>query len=330
MLFGIEQYPLILATSVFLFLMLVVYALLSYLQASAEKKKLIFKIRSGAGVLDGYDAGEKAYGRETPRFLEGLFDFLARIGRKKVQQVPSSYSPARLRFMQAGLRGPSVPAVFWGTKLLLGLALPFIFFVFRLAFGDFFNTFLKTNQTLLLTVLLALTGYLLPDIWLRDRTNRRKVRLQHALPDALDFMVVCVEAGLGMNAAISRVGDEIIHTHKDLGEELRIANLEIRAGKARRDALRNFALRTDLEDVRQLVTVLLQTERFGTSLTQALRVFSESFRQRRSEIAEERAHKLPVKLVFPMMLFIFPAIFVFAGAPAITQLVRALTRVTGG
>jgi len=320
---GMEQYPLILTISAFLFLLFIIVAIFSYLLESANKNKLISKIRTG-GMAGGYDRYDDASSQKSNWFVRGLLSFLDRLGQKKIQQTPSSYSPLRIRFMQAGLRGPMVPSVFWGTKLMLSMVLPLLFFITRFSFSGFFDASLKTNQTIVIYVVLALIGFYLPELWLRDRISRRKVRLQHSLPDALDFMVVCVEAGLGLNAAISRVSDEITLSHKDLGDELRIMSLEIRAGKARRDALRNFALRTDLEDIRQLVTVLIQTERFGTSLTQALRVFSDSFRQRRSEIAEERAHKLPVKLVFPMMLFIFPSIFVVAGAPAITQVIRAL------
>ena len=326
---GLEQYPLILAISAFLFLLLIIVAVFSYLLESANKNKLISKIRTG-GIGDGYDRYDDASSQKSNRFVRGLLGFLDKLGQKKVQQTPSSYSPLRIRFLQAGLRGPMVPSVFWGTKLMLSMALPILFFITRFSFSNFFDTFLTTNHTILIYVVLALIGFYLPALWLSDRISRRKVRLQHSLPDALDFMVVCVEAGLGLNAAISRVSEEIAPSHKDLGEELKIVNLEIRAGKARRDALRNFALRSDIEDVRQLVTVLIQTERFGTSLTQALRVFSDSFRQRRSEIAEERAHKLPVKLVFPMMLFIFPSIFVVAGAPAMVTILRALTRVSSG
>jgi len=323
---GIEQYPLILGISAFLFSLFIIIALFSYLLESANKNKLISKIRTG-GMAGGYDRYDDASSGKKNRFVRGLLSFLDMIGRKKIQQTPSSYSPLRIRFLQAGLRGPMVPSVFLGTKLMLALALPMLFFITKLSFSELLDTYIKTNQTIILSAVLALIGFYLPDLWLRDRISRRKVRLQHSLPDALDFLVVCVEAGLGLNSAINRVSKEIVPSHKDVGEELNIVNLEIRAGKSRRGALQNFALRTDIEDVRQLVTVLVQTERFGTSLTQALRVFSDSFRQRRSELAEERAHKLPVKLVFPMMLFIFPSIFVVAGAPAIVQLVRALIRV---
>ncbi len=324
---GIEQYPFALAVAAFLFLLLVLFAFFSYLQASDRRKAVISRIRAGGmdGADDYYDGSKVVANSRTARGLLGL---LSKIGSKKIDKVPGSYSPTRVRFLQAGLRNPIVPSVFWGTKLTLSLLLPAVFFITRFLLRDFFDTFLEINMTIAAYTALALVGFYLPDLWLKDRISRRKLRLQHALPDALDFLVVCVEAGLGMNAAIDRVSKEITHSHKDLGEELKIVNLEIRAGKARRDALRNLAVRTDLNDIRQLVTVLIQTERFGTSLAQALRVFSDASRQRRSEIAEERAHKLPVKLTFPMMLFIFPSIFVVAGAPAITALIRALAQAT--
>jgi len=181
----------------------------------------------------------------------------------------------------------------------------------------------------LLTVLAALIGFYLPVLWLRIRIARRKEEILRGFPDALDLLVVCVEAGVGLDAAINRVGEEMRLSNKVLSEEFRLLSLELRAGKLRRDALRNFALRTDLEDVSSFVTLLIQTDRFGTSVAQAVRVQSDFMRNRRHQRAEEMAAKLPVKLVFPLILFIFPSLFVVILGPAVIRIFRVLFPVMG-
>ncbi|HEU5407518.1 MAG TPA: type II secretion system F family protein, partial [Nitrospira sp.] len=148
--------------------------------------------------------------------------------------------------------------------------------------------------------------------------------LQRAIPDALDLMVVCVEAGLGLDQAIARVGQEISQTHPALGEELNILSQELRTGVQRQAALRNLAHRTDLEEVRNLVALLVQTDRFGTSIGQALRVHADSMRTRRRLKAEEMAAKLPVKLLFPLIIFIFPSMFIVTIGPACIKIVKVL------
>jgi tight adherence protein C len=162
----------------------------------------------------------------------------------------------------------------------------------------------------------ALFGFYLPNIWLRYKTDKRKEKLLEALPDALDLLVVCVEAGMGLDGAINRVAQEIKLKCSELSEELTFLNLELRAGKPRHDALRNLALRSDLEEMKSLVTLLIQTDKFGTSIAQALRVYSDSYRTQRFQRAEELAAKIPVKLVFPLVLFILPALFVAIVGPA--------------
>ena len=151
-----------------------------------------------------------------------------------------------------------------------------------------------------------------------------KKRLAKGFPDALDLMVVCVEAGMGLDAAINRVGEELGLSHPELSRELNHLNLELRAGKSRQTALRNLANRVDMEDVNSLVTLLIQTDRFGTSVAQALRVFSDSFRTARYQRAEEIAAKIGTKLIFPLVLFIFPSLFVVTLGPALIMAYRTL------
>jgi len=183
---------------------------------------------------------------------------------------------------------------------------------------------------MLLSVTLALIGFYLPNLWLRLKIARRKEKIIKGFPDALDLMVVCVEAGVGLDAAIYRVGEEMKLSNKVLSEEFKLLSLELRAGKQRGEALRNLALRTDLEDVNSLMTLLIQTEKFGTSIAQALRVYSDSMRTKRYQRAEEMAAKLPVKLVFPLVFFIFPSLFIVILGPAAIRIVRILFPILKG
>jgi len=167
-------------------------------------------------------------------------------------------------------------------------------------------------------------GYLLPSMALGRLASKRQHRIRCGLPDVLDLMVVSVEAGLGLDQAIQRVGEELAFAHPDLADELRLINLELRAGKGRLDALRNLAERTGVDDVSSLVAMLVQTDKFGTSVAQSLRVHSETVRTKRRQRAEEAAAKTGVKMVFPLVFCIFPAIWVVTIGPAAIKFVQVL------
>jgi tight adherence protein C len=184
--------------------------------------------------------------------------------------------------------------------------------------------FPSLSQLTFYYVLAAACGYYAPGIWLRRAIGARKDALQRAIPDALDLMVVCVEAGLGLDQAIGRVGEEVKRTHPKLSDELSLLSMELRTGVSRSEALRNLSHRTDLEEVRNLVALLVQTDRFGTSIGQALRVHADSMRATRRLRAEELAAKLPVKLLFPLIFFIFPCMFIVLLGPAAIQMMRVL------
>jgi len=203
-----------------------------------------------------------------------------------------------------------LPGLFATFKLMIIRPIPSIYIMF-------------------IAVLLALIGFYLPSFWLRMRVQKRKEKILEGLPEALDMMVVCVEAGMGLDAAINRVGQEMALSNKVVGEEFQLLSLELRAGKQRNDALRGLATRTDLEDVNSLVTLLIQTDRFGTSIAQALRVHSDSMRVKRQQRAEEIAAKLPVKLLLPLTLFIFPSLFVVVMGPAVIRILRILVPTLG-
>lgn len=182
------------------------------------------------------------------------------------------------------------------------------------------------QEILILTGLGVVLGYLLPMMILRMRQTKRQMEITLALPDALDLLVICVESGQGLNAALLKVGRESDFQAKALAHELRTVNNEMRAGISRTQALRNFALRTGVDEVRALVAVMIQSDRFGTSIAQALRIHAESLRIRRRQRAEEAARKAPVKLVFPLVFCIFPELLVVILAPGMLELYRALSK----
>jgi tight adherence protein C len=242
------------------------------------------------------------------------------LGSRVKPKTEGELSHLRKKFLKAGYRGENATVTFFGVKTFMAILLAAGFILVRLMI-------LKTLPPLhflLFFVLFALIGFYLPDLWLRIRIDRRKEEIFRGFPDALDLLVVCVEAGVGLDAAINRVGEEMKLSNKVLSEEFRVLSLELRAGKSRHDALRDLALRTDLEDVSSFVTLLIQTDKFGTSVAQALRVHSDFMRTRRRQRAEEIAAKLPVKLVFPLILFIFPALFVAIIGPAVIRIFRIL------
>jgi tight adherence protein C len=171
-------------------------------------------------------------------------------------------------------------------------------------------------------IIFAVMGWIAPSFYVGARVRKRHKELQKALPDALDAMVVCVEAGLGLNQAMVRVADEIRHISTLMSDELTLTNLEIRAGTPREEALRNLGERTGLPDLRSLVTMLVQTDRFGTSIAQALRVQSDTLREKRKQRAEEAAAKTSIKMLFPLIFFIFPAMFVVTLGPAVIKLIE--------
>jgi tight adherence protein C len=207
----------------------------------------------------------------------------------------------------AGFRKPEHVEIFTAVKLLLPVA------------GVVVGTFFASN--LIVAVLVgAIAGFFLPDLVLSYLVSRRQTNIRVALPDALDLLVICMEAGLGIDQAMVRVGEEMAVTAPSLAEEFQIINREQRAGKPRLDAWRSMAERLDIEFVRQFVTMLVQTERFGTPIAHALGVFADTLRSRRMQSAEEVAAKTGVKLLFPLVLFIFPSIFVVSLGPAIINL----------
>jgi tight adherence protein C len=215
--------------------------------------------------------------------------------------------------IHAGFRRPEAPLIFRGAKVLLTASLV----------GWVYLSGIYVENPFIL-VFAAMFGFLAPDLWLGHKARKRQHRIRLGLPDALDLMVVCVDAGLGLDQAILRVSEELKLAHRELSEEFQIMNLEMRVGRSRADGLRGLSARTGVDDIQALVAMLIQTERFGTSIAQSLRVHSDNSRIRRRQRAEERAAKAPVKMVPVLVFFIFPALFMVILGPAVITLIRQL------
>jgi tight adherence protein C len=181
---------------------------------------------------------------------------------------------------------------------------------------------LDSTRLLFFAAAAAFVGMTLPNFFLNRMVERRQRALRHAFPDALDLLVVCVESGLGLGAGLQRVAQELHTSYPELATELDRVNAEMQAGMERELALRNLATRTGLSDIRSLVGLLIQTMRFGTSVADALRIYSEEFRDKRMQLAEEQAAKLGTKMIFPMVLCFFPSFFLVAVGPAIVRVIR--------
>jgi len=323
--FGVPSYiPLALAVGTFLVVVLIGIGLSLHAREQARARELLQKLRS-AGLGGEFLDPEREPAESARGAVGRALAFLGIVGRRVGPKEASfEHSRMRKRFLRAGLRRPSYPALFWGAKCLLALGLAGVF----LLSGIWFVQSDRLNLAIGAAMLLAMAGFYLPDLWLNLRIARRKRRMFEGLPDALDLLVVCVEAGMGLDAAMNRIAEEMHFANPTLSEELRIFNLEVRAGKQRQDALGNLADRVELDDLSSLVILLIQTEKFGTSLSQALRIYSDTFRGKRYIMAEELAAKLPTKLMIPLILFIFPAFFVVILGPAAIRMYQMLNSAT--
>ena len=248
------------------------------------------------------------------------------LARLSIPQGDWGNSPIRIKFINAGIRNPNAPILFYAAKTLLPLLLSTLGYLgLELA-----SVGLERNQLILVLLLLATAGCYLPNILLSRAITNRKREIFENFPDAADLMLVCVEAGLGLDAAMVKVADEMKVKSGALTEELHLTNLETRAGSTREQALRNLGLRTGVEEISAFVSMLTQADKFGTSVGESLRVFSEDLRHKRQMRAEELAAKLSTKMLFPLVLCIFPAISMVVLAPAGVRIVRVLGPMLGG
>lgn len=232
-------------------------------------------------------------------------------------------SRLRMRLAMAGLRTESAPTTFLASKTVMAVFLGVAAAAYVWAKGT------HLENAIGITMIGVGVGFLAPNIWLSSAVSKRQEKIRNGLPDTLDMMVISVEAGLGLDAAFQRVGDEMKKVHPTLSEELQLVTLESQMGIPRSEALCNLGIRTGLDEVRSLVAIINQTERFGTSIAKALRNQSDALRVKRRQAAEERAQKTTVKLMAPLILFIFPAILVVLAGPAALKMIEALGNTPG-
>ncbi len=266
----------------------------------------------------------RALGSQQPRQAENKPAIRERIEQaldplsKAIPLSPADVSRTRAWLIQAGFRDAIDVNYYFGARVLTA-AIGFLAIALSMGFD---------NPALLIGI--TALGFLLPRFILKRMIRDRQNRIRLGLPDALDLTVICVEAGLALDQALMRVGQDLHHAHPDLSDEFHFVNLEMRAGKPRAEALRNLVDRTGVDDIRSLVGTLIQTDRFGTSVAQALRVHSDSLRTERRQRAEEQAAKTTIKMVPPLVIFVLPSIIFVTIGPAVIELIRQLGPISGG
>jgi len=268
---------------------------------------------------------EKRPGKPTDRVTRVLEKATPALAKPLEPKSELEKNNLRIRLANAGFRGESAPSIFLGLKfasLVIGLLLGGA----KLLLSHDYS-----QRNLITVAVIAAFFMYLPDLVVWFRRKRRQDQIFLGLPDALDLMVVCVEAGLGLDQAMRKVAEEMKHSYPVVAEEFGIANFQLQMGRPRPEVLHELGVRTGVTDVRALASVLIQADKFGSSIAQALRVQSDAMRTRRRQLAEERAAKTAVKLIFPLVLFIFPGIFVvLVGPAAITIMREMMPRMTGG
>ncbi|WP_224982585.1 type II secretion system F family protein [Geomonas agri] len=253
---------------------------------------------------------------EAPKWYDQLSD----VGKMLNLSSKERNKYSRM-LVAAGYKRESV-YVFFGAKILLACGLPAAYlFLYVISKGLEFD-----RQVILISAILAIVGYLAPSYWLYHQFNERRLKIFHTLPDILDLITVCVDAGLSMDAALIKTTETPQFAGDPLAQEIKVATMETRAGKPRIESLKDMAERTMVDDVKAFVTMLSQTERFGTSLSQALSVHAESLRTKRRQMAEEAAAKTTIKMIFPLILFVFPALLVVILGPAYVQISKVLMK----
>ncbi len=286
----------------------------------------LFSRSATAERLDALGGGKAGPAPAADAWVERAVRLTGPFAKLSTPEDSEDTSALRKRFMNAGIRHPAAPLAFFGIKTVLALGLPLLaYFTVLVSSPE-----LQFQGTLLVVLLAAALGYYLPNIVLNRLIFVRQREIFETFPDALDLMTVCVEAGLGVEAALVRVADEMQHKSEALAEELHLVTLELRAGLERARALRNLATRTGVEEVEGFVAMIIQAERFGTSIAASLRVHSDMLRTRRRQRAEEAAAKIALKLLFPLIFFIFPSLMLVLLGPAMIQIYRILLPTMAG
>ncbi len=263
---------------------------------------------------------------DTRGWTERMARVVRPLAKLSVPEEGWEKSALRTRFMCAGWRNPAAPALYFATKSMLALGAPAITGLVLF----FLPGPIESTKVIMLLLVTGACGYYLPNVVMRQIVARRKREIFESIPDALDLLTVCVEAGLSLERGLVKVAAEIHIKSVTLAHELQIVLMEMRAGFSKEKALRNFALRVGLDDVDALVAMLIQSERFGTSIGDALRVYSDNLRNKRRVLAEEAAAKIGLKLLFPLIFCIFPTLLVVLIGPAAIQIKRTLGSIVTG
>ncbi|HSR52800.1 MAG TPA: type II secretion system F family protein [Acidobacteriota bacterium] len=254
---------------------------------------------------------EAAGSEESNRFTEQAEKILAPLG-EMLRRSPEDLAKEKRKLIHAGFRRKSAVYIFYGIRVVLAALLLLVSALWGLLWT---NPLLAVAGSLLL-------GVAMPDIILKRMVAKRQRRIQLALPDLMDLLVICTEAGMGLDQALMRISQEMGGSAPDLAQELRLYVLEVNAGKSRPEALRNLSRRTGVNDLKALASVIHQAQQFGTSIADSLRQFADDLRIKRRQLAEELAAQLSVKIIFPLILFIFPAIFVVVLGPAVIRIFK--------
>jgi tight adherence protein C len=293
----------------------ILLALYNWAADNSAIKKRISQINR-----QGLSTGEISLSRtaNTPK-VAPVINILSRLS---LPEEGWQSSAVQLKFLRAGIRDKNAPQYYFAVKTVLTLVLPAMLALFLY----FTQPKMPFAASTLLVLLTAAAGYYLPEMVLGFITKQRTERMRNGLPDMIELMVVCTESGMSIDAAISRISREMARANPDLAQEFYLSTLEMRAGATRIEALRNLALRTRLEDIEDLVSMFIQADKYGTSLAESLRVQSDVMRTRRTQRAEELAAKIPVKLVMPLGLFIFPTLLIVLLGPAVIQVIETMKK----
>jgi tight adherence protein C len=251
---------------------------------------------------------------------------LAGLEKRAIPTNDKERSTARIRLLQGGYGGPNAVRNYFAIRLFLSILLPVAF----LLLAPVFTRNMPIEKVMVITVCLLVAGLYLPSVFVSNRIRNRQQAIQEGFPDALDMLMVCVEAGLGLDSAFTRVGAQMAAAHPVMGEEFALVSLELRAGKSREAAMRNFAERVGTNEITSFVVLLIQSDQLGTNVAQTLRVQAEDMRIKRMLRAEEKAHMLPVKLSIPLVLCLLPAMIAVAILPGIIRIIRDLIPALGG
>jgi tight adherence protein C len=308
-----------LAGLIFLSIAMIIYALWPKTKGDddAIKRRMTGKRAATATVADVRQRAKDSVAKK-------VINRMAPIAiRPMMKQDAEQMSRLRVKLAMAGFRGDATPTTFLASKTVLAAIFGLAALGFCIAKGY------PIPKLMGISMIGAGLGFLAPDLWLSSAKSKRQEQVRAGLPDTLDLLVITVESGLGLDAAFQRVGDEMKHVHPSLSEELQLVTLESQMGIPRSEALSNLSTRTGVDEVRSLVAIVNQAERFGTSIAKALRNQSDALRVKRRQAAEERAQKTTVKLMAPLILFIFPAILVVLAGPAALKMMEALGNTPG-